>query len=148
MLFYLYALTAIPLIGAIFVLLTTGYWNVYLYILVGLLGGILVLITPGYWKIPVGFLWLIFLALTSPDQSSTKHKAPVVIRLNLTPEVMRACAEALTRYGLLDVQDYECQVEKDSKGVVVALYSSMENGKVGEKKRLGEVPLGGGDRNE
>ncbi len=69
-------------------------------------------------------------------------EAPIVIRLDLTPEAMRACAEAFVRYGFWDVRDYECRVERGSKGVVVALYGPGADGKAGEMKRLGEVPLG------
>ena len=71
-------------------------------------------------------------------------EAPVVIRLDLTPEAMRACAEAFVRYGLWDVRDYECRVERSPKGMVVALYGPGADGKAGEKKRLGEVPLAWG----
>jgi hypothetical protein len=70
-------------------------------------------------------------------------EAPIAIRLDLTPEAMRACAEAFVRYGFWDVRDYECRVERGPKGVVVALYGPGADGKAGEKKRLGEVPLGG-----
>jgi len=68
-------------------------------------------------------------------------QVPIVIRLDLTPEAMRACAEAFTRYGFWDVRDYECRVERGPKGVVVALYGPGADGEAGGKKRLGEVPL-------
>jgi hypothetical protein len=65
-----------------------------------------------------------------PAATPKPREAPIVIRLDLTPEAMR---------------DYECRVEKGSKGMVVALYGPGADGKAGEKKRLGEVPLGGGE---
>jgi hypothetical protein len=75
-------------------------------------------------------------------QAQKPKEAPIVIRLDLAPEAMRACAEAFARYGFWDVRDYECRVERGPKGVVVALYGPGADGKAGEKKRLGEVPLG------
>jgi hypothetical protein len=91
---------------------------------------------------------LIFSGLRLAQESLQAQKpkeAPIVIRLDLTPEAMRACAEAFARYGFWDVRDYECRVERAPKGVVVALYGPGADGKTGEKKRLGEVPLGGGE---
>ncbi len=67
---------------------------------------------------------------------------PIVISLDLTEGAMRACAEAFARYGFWDVREHECCVEKGPKGVVVAIYGPGADGKAGEKKRLGEVPLG------
>jgi hypothetical protein len=80
---------------------------------------------------------------TPPPQEP--KEAPIVIRLDLTPEAMKACAEAFVRFGFWSVQDYECRVERGPKGVVVALYGPGADGKAGEKKRLGEVPLRGGE---
>ena len=77
-------------------------------------------------------------------QAQNPQEAPIVIRLDLTPEAMRACAEAFVRYGLWDVRDHECRLEKGPEGVVVALYGPGADGKAREKKRLGEVPLGRG----
>jgi hypothetical protein len=85
---------------------------------------------------------LIIHALPLPHKPK---EAPIVIRLDLTPEAMRACAEAFARYGFWGVRDYECRVERSPKGVVVALYGPGADGKAGEKKRLGEVLLGGGE---
>jgi hypothetical protein len=87
---------------------------------------------------------LIFSGLRLAQESLQAQKpkeAPIVIRLDLTPEAMRACAEAFARYGFWDVRDYECRVERGPKGVVVALYGPGVDGKAGKKKRLGEVPL-------
>jgi len=78
-------------------------------------------------------------------QAQNPQEAPIVIRLDLTPEAMRACAEAFVRYGFWDVRDYECRVERGPEGVVVALYGPGADGEAGEKKRLGEVPLRGGE---
>ena len=86
----------------------------------------------------------IILNLLKDPPPSQPREAPIIIRLDLTPEAMRACAEAFARYGFWDVRDYECRVEKGSEGVVVALYGPGADGKAGELKRLGEVPLGRG----
>jgi hypothetical protein len=150
-LYILYILIALPLLWAISVLLT-GDWNIFLYLLIGLLGAVLVLLTPRYWNILVALLWLGILVWTAPEARTAREshrttkptEVPIVIRLDLTPKAMRACAEAFARYGFWDVRDYECQVEKGSEGVVVALYGPGADGKAGEKKRLGEVPLGKG----
>jgi hypothetical protein len=151
-LFYLlYVPTALLFLGVTYALVTHEYWSIYLYILTALFGAILTLLTPGYWNIPVGVLVLILLVLTSPERRSPAKptevpvtEAPIVIRPDLTPEAMKACAEAFVRYGFWDVRDYECRVERGSKGAVVALYGPGADGKAGEKKRLGEVPLGRG----
>jgi hypothetical protein len=83
------------------------------------------------------------LRLTRESLQAQKPKeTPIVIRLDLTPEAMQACAEAFIRYGFWDVRDYECQVERGPKGMVVVLYGPGADGKAGEKKRLGEVPFG------
>jgi hypothetical protein len=87
---------------------------------------------------------IITLGLLKDPPPPQPKEAPVVIRLDLTPEAMRACTEAFVRYGFWDVRDYECRVERGSKDVVVALYGPGADGKAGEKKRLGEVPLGRG----
>jgi hypothetical protein len=88
------------------------------------------------------FLIFVLWALWSGLPSLQAKEPPIVIRLDLTPVAMRACAEAFIRFGFWSVQDYECRVEKGAKGVVVALYGPGADGKAGEKKRLGEVPLG------
>jgi hypothetical protein len=93
-------------------------------------------------------IFLIFIGYRiakEPAATPKPKEAPIVIRLDLTPEAMRACAEAFARYGFWDVRDYECRVERSPKGVVVALYGPGADGKAGEKKRLGEVLLGGGE---
>jgi len=93
-------------------------------------------------------IFLIFIGYRiakEPAATPKPKEAPVVIRLDLTPEAMRACAEAFVRYGFWDVQDYECRLEKGPEGVVVALYGPGADGKAGEKKRLGEVPLREGE---
>jgi hypothetical protein len=85
------------------------------------------------------------LIIHAPPPPHKPKEAPVVIRLDLTPEAMRACAEAFVRYGFWDIRDYECRVERGPKGMVVALYGPGADGKAGEKKRLGEVPFSGGE---
>lgn len=84
-----------------------------------------------------------------PPQVQTQ--APVVIRLDLTPEAMEACKEAFIRYGFDDVRQYECRLEKGDGGLEVALYGPDYNdptyrAKGGEApvRRLGAVSLGGG----
>jgi hypothetical protein len=81
---------------------------------------------------------LTFTCLTFLREQANK---PIVISLDLTQGAMRACAEAFVRYGFWDVKEHECRVEKGAKGMVVALYGPGADGKSGEKKRLGEVPL-------
>jgi len=91
-------------------------------------------------------IFLIFIGYRiAREPAATPKEAPIIIRLDLTPEAMRACAEAFVRYGFWDVRDYECRVERGPKGMVVALYGPGADGKAGDKKRLGEVPLGGGE---
>ena len=82
---------------------------------------------------------LTFACLTFHREQAQK---PIVISLDLTQGAMRACAEAFVRYGFWDVREYECRVEKGPQGMVVAIYGPGADGKAGEKKRLGEVPLG------
>jgi hypothetical protein len=90
-------------------------------------------------------IFLIFISYRiAREPAAIPKEAPVVIRLDLTPEAMRACAEAFVRYGFWDVRDYECRVERGPKGMVVALYGPGADRKAGEEKRLGEVPLGRG----
>jgi hypothetical protein len=101
-----------------------------------------------YWPFIALNIFLIFSGYRiakEPSATPKPKEAPIVIRLDLTPEAMRACAEAFARYGFWDVRDYECRVERSPKGVVVALYGPGADGKAGEKKRLGEVLLGGGE---
>ncbi len=105
----------------------TGYFNMLLIILTLYMVGAVITI--------VGLI-----RETSPTPKP--KEAPIIIRLDLTPEAMRACAEAFVRYGFWDVRDYECRLERGPEGVVVALYGPGADGKAGEKKRLGEVPLG------
>jgi len=88
--------------------------------------------------------------LATPDVS-TPREAPVVIRLDLTPEAMAACKEAFVRYGFSDVKEYECRLEREGATLQVALYGPDYNdptyrAKGGEApvRRLGAVSLGGG----
>ena len=83
-----------------------------------------------------------------PPQVQTH--APVVIRLDLTPEAMAACKEAFIRYGFEGVRQYECRLEKGDGGLEVALYGPdyndptyVRNGGEPPVRRLGAVPLGG-----
>lgn len=83
-----------------------------------------------------------------PPQVQTQ--APVVMRLDLTPEAMAACKEAFVRYGFSDVKEYECRLEREGATLQVALYGPDYNdpiyrAKGGEApvRRLGAVPLGG-----
>lgn len=78
------------------------------------------------------------------------REAPIVIRLDLTPEAMQACATAFVRYGFSDVREYECRLERTADGVVVALYGPdyrdpdyTRTGGQPPVRRLGAVPLGG-----
>jgi hypothetical protein len=149
--FYLYILIA-ALLGAIPGLFIPGYWGGYLLFLlqVVLLWAFLVFVTPPNSRPILVFLslilysWVAHQAWTArephPATNSTKTSG-VLIGPDLVPEAMRACAEAFARYGFWDVRDYECRVERGPKGVVVALYGPGVDGKAGEKKRLGEVPL-------
>jgi hypothetical protein len=90
-------------------------------------------------------LIIIAIIMALPRGTPPPKEAPIIIRLDLTPEAMKACAEAFVRYGFWSVRDYECRVERGPKGVVVALYGPGADGKAGEKRRLGEVPLRGGE---
>jgi hypothetical protein len=147
-LFYLvYVPIALLFFGITLLLFIPEYWSIHLYTLASILGLALILLTPGYRGLPISILAFISIVATSPEYRSPAKptEAPVVIRLDLTPEAMRACAEAFARYGFWDVRDYECRVERSPKGVVVALYGPGADGKAGEKKRLGEVLLGGGE---
>ena len=97
----------------------------------------------------IGLTALVVL-LTTQDVSAPRE-APVVIRLDLTPEAMAACKEAFVRYGFSDVKEYECRLEREGTTLQVALYGPDYNdptyrAKGGEApvRRLGGVSLGGG----
>lgn len=87
----------------------------------------------------------------SPQEAPQEaREAPIVIRLDLTPEAMQACARAFIRYGYHDVREYECRLERTADGVVVALYGPdyrdpdyTRTGGQPPVRRLGAVPLGG-----
>ena len=149
--FYLYTLIAI-LLGAIPGFFIPGYWGGYLLFLlqVWLLWVAFIFLTPEHNNTTLAllslatFFWVAYLAWnTGKPDPTTKHtettEAP--IGPDLIPEAMQACAKAFVRYGFWDVNDYECRVEEGPEGVVVALYGPGADGE-GEKKRLGEVPLG------
>lgn len=100
-------------------------------------------------------LTTLVMSLTAQDTAqdvSTPREAPVVIRLDLTPEAMAACKEAFVLYGFSDVKEYECRLEKGDGGLEVALYGPdyndptyVRNGGEPPVRRLGAVSLGGGE---
>lgn len=78
------------------------------------------------------------------------REAPIVVRLDLTPQAMEACARAFIRYGYHDVREYECRLEREGDRLVVALYGPdygdpgyTRTGGQPPVRRLGAVPLGG-----
>lgn len=90
----------------------------------------------------VGAGAVVFLALQAKRPEPTP--APVVIRLDLTPEAMEACKLAFVRYGFGHPALYECRVEKAGTGLVVALYGpNPYKPESSPPERLGEIPLGG-----
>jgi hypothetical protein len=153
--FYLYVLIAV-LIGAIPGFFIPGYWSGYVLFLlqVWFLWVAFIFLTPEHRNTSLAllslatFFWIAYLAWPTPKPSpATKptEGPEVLIGPELVPEAMRACAEAFVRYGFWDVRDYECRLERGSEGVVVALYGPEADEKAtGEKKRLGEVPIGFG----
>lgn len=97
----------------------------------------------------IGLTALVML-LTTQDAPAPRE-APVIIRLDLTPEAMAACKRAFVRYGFSDVDEYECRLEREGATLQVALYGPDYNdptykAKGGEApvRRLGSVSLGGG----
>lgn len=89
-------------------------------------------------------------AFTQRPQAPEPREARIVIRIDLNPEAMRACAKAFVRYGFYSVEEYECRLERTSGGLVVALYGPdyrdpvyVRNGGTPPVRRLGAVPLGG-----
>jgi len=76
------------------------------------------------------------------------REAPIVVRLDLTPQAMGACARAFVRYGYYDVKEYECRLEREGDRLVVALYGPdyadaayRQRGGTPPVRRLGAVPL-------
>lgn len=97
-----------------------------------------------------GLVAIAYLLDRPQEPPQVQTQAPVVIRLDLTPEAMEACKEAFIRYGFDDVRQYECRLEKGDGGLEVALYGPdyndptyVRNGGEPPVRRLGAVPLGG-----
>ncbi|MBW6396169.1 hypothetical protein KZX47_13570 [Thermus sp. SYSU G05001] len=91
---------------------------------------------------------LAYLEEQDSARAEAPREAPIVLRLDLTPQAMGACARAFIRYGYHDVSEYECRVEREGGRLVVALYGPdygdaeyRRHGGTPPVRRLGAVPL-------